>query len=45
VTEVERLNGEQRTLEIARMLGGADSEAAVRHAEELLKAHNRDRDR
>ena len=37
VTEVERLNGEQRTLEIARMLGGADSEAAVKHAVELLK--------
>jgi DNA repair protein RecN (Recombination protein N) len=36
VTEVERLEGERRTLEIARMLGG-ESEAAVRHAEELLK--------
>jgi DNA repair protein RecN (Recombination protein N) len=41
VTEVERLDGEQRKLEIARMLGGADSEAAVRHAEELLKSNNK----
>ncbi len=38
VTEVERLDGEQRTLEIARMLGGAGSEAALKHAEELLKS-------
>jgi DNA repair protein RecN (Recombination protein N) len=39
VTEVERLDGERRTLEIARMLGGTGSETAVKHAEELLRSH------
>jgi DNA repair protein RecN (Recombination protein N) len=39
VTEVERLDGERRTLEITRMLGGTGSEAALKHAEELLRYH------
>ena len=35
---VERLDGEARVLELARMLSGSDSRAAVEHARELLAA-------
>jgi DNA repair protein RecN (Recombination protein N) len=35
---VEKLNGENRVLELARMLSGSDSRAAVEHARELLNA-------
>jgi len=38
VTEVALLDGERRTLEVARMLGGTGSEAVLKHAEELLKS-------
>ena len=36
-TRVEPVVGEQRVLEIARMLSGADSEASLIHARELLE--------
>jgi DNA repair protein RecN (Recombination protein N) len=35
---VEKLNGENRVLELARMLSGSDSRAAVEHARELLNS-------
>ncbi len=38
ITRVNRLNGEERVYEIARLLdGGSNSEVTRRHAEELLK--------
>lgn len=40
-TEIARLSGENRTDEIARMLGGKDlTKVALQHAEELLKNKN-----
>lgn len=35
-TSVQKVDGEQRVSEIARMLGGSDSEAGLIHARELL---------
>ncbi len=35
-TRTHRVDGKERIAEIARMLSGSDSEAGVRHAEELL---------
>ena len=35
---VEQLDGEPRVLELARMLSGSDSKAAIEHARELLGA-------
>lgn len=40
---VRELNGEDRVTELARMLGGDESEAAVQHARELLGAGGRER--
>ena len=37
VTRVARLDREARTQELARMLSGGDTEASLRHAEELLE--------
>ncbi|MDO5701605.1 MAG: DNA repair protein RecN [Bowdeniella nasicola] len=39
-TRAEALQGAERTREIARMLGGTDSETAMRHAAELVNAAN-----
>ncbi|MEE1296153.1 MAG: DNA repair protein RecN [Bifidobacterium sp.] len=36
VTEVRRVDGEERAAEIARMLSGSESEASLDHARELL---------
>jgi DNA repair protein RecN (Recombination protein N) len=40
VTEVRELDYEQRTAEIARMLGG-ESQISIQHAKELLKENSR----
>jgi DNA repair protein RecN (Recombination protein N) len=37
-TTVERVEGEERVLEVARMLSGNDSDASVAHAKELLRS-------
>jgi DNA repair protein RecN (Recombination protein N) len=34
--QLEKLDGEERVLELARMLSGSDSKAAIEHARELL---------
>jgi DNA repair ATPase RecN len=36
-SDVREVRGEARVLEVARMLGDADSATARRHAEELLR--------
>ena len=36
-TSVEQVDGEQRVTEVARMLAGADTPAAVEHARDLLE--------
>jgi DNA repair protein RecN (Recombination protein N) len=38
VTDVRALTGDERTAELARMLGGSDTATARRHAAELLAA-------
>ncbi|MCL2181854.1 MAG: DNA repair protein RecN [Chitinispirillia bacterium] len=40
VTEVTQLNDKQRTMEIARMLGG-ETQISIKHAEQLLKDNQR----
>jgi DNA repair protein RecN (Recombination protein N) len=40
VTEVSRLDDRQRTIEIARMLGG-ESQISLKHAEQLLKENRK----
>jgi len=39
VAEVEEVTGQERVLEIARMLSGQQTAAAIRHATELLAVH------